>query len=111
MDHSIMATDVMSFVSFFHSLFIFKQQGKISYFLPFKFIFIPIASLPFSFFPSFFFFFSLGLHLRHVEVPRLGVESELWLPPYATAIPDLSHTCNLQQHRILNPLIGVKDGT
>ena len=26
----------------------------------------------------------LELHLRHTEVPRLGVESELQLPPYAT---------------------------
>ena len=27
----------------------------------------------------------LGLHLWHMEVPRLGVELELWLPAYATA--------------------------
>ena len=34
----------------------------------------------------FFFFFFLGLlHLRHMEVPRLGVESELQLPVYTTA--------------------------
>ena len=26
----------------------------------------------------------LGLHLRHMEVPRLGVESELQLPAYPT---------------------------
>ena len=37
-----------------------------------------------SFFLSFFFFF-LGLPPRHMEVPRLGVESELQLPAYATA--------------------------
>ena len=32
----------------------------------------------------------LGLHLRHTEVPRLGVKSELQLPAYttATATPD-----------------------
>ena len=40
----------------------------------------------------FFFFWLvfLGLHLRHVEVPRLGVQSELLLPAYttATATPD-----------------------
>ena len=30
-----------------------------------------------SFFFFFFFFFFLGLHLQHVEVPRLGVELEL----------------------------------
>jgi len=39
-----------------------------------------------------FFFVFLGLHLRHMEVPRLGVESELWLWAYTitTAIPELS---------------------
>ena len=45
-----------------------------------------------------------------MEVPRLGVESELQLLAYATAIrtTDLSHVCNLyhssQQHQILNLL-------
>ena len=29
-------------------------------------------------------FFFLGLHLKHMEVPRLGVESELQLPAYTT---------------------------
>ena len=33
----------------------------------------------------FFFFCFLGLHLQHTEVPRLGVELELWPPAYATA--------------------------
>ena len=35
----------------------------------------------------------IGLHLRHVKVPRLGAESELQLPAYVTAIamPDLNH--------------------
>ena len=32
-----------------------------------------------------FFSISLGLHLWHMEVPRLEVESELQLPAYATA--------------------------
>ena len=58
--------------------------------------------------PLFFFVF-LGPHPRHMEVPRLGVESELQLPAYAiaTATPDLSRTCKLHhsswQRRILNP--------
>ena len=45
-----------------------------------------------------------------MEVPRLGVESELSLPAYAraTATPDLNHVCDLhhssQQRQILNPL-------
>ena len=52
----------------------------------------------------------LELHLPHMEVPRLGVQSELHLPSYttATATQDLSQVCNLhhssQQHHILNPL-------
>ena len=43
----------------------------------------------------FFFFFFLGPHLWHMEVPRLGLESELQLPAYttATATRDLSHIC------------------
>ena len=32
----------------------------------------------------FFFFVFLGAHLWHMEVPRLGVESELELPAYTT---------------------------
>ena len=53
----------------------------------------------------------------HMEVPRLGVESELQLPAYtrAMAMPDLSHVCNLHhsswQRWILNPLREARDGT
>ena len=32
-----------------------------------------------------FFFAFLGLHLRHMKAPRLGVQSELQLPAYSTA--------------------------
>ena len=54
-----------------------------------------------------------------MEVPRLGVKSELQLPAYATATatatPDLSHICDLhpssRQRRILNPLSEAGDGT
>ena len=52
-----------------------------------------------------------------MEVPRLGVESELQLPAYttATAMWDPSHACNLhhslQQHQIPNPLIEIRDQT
>ena len=37
-----------------------------------------------------------GPHLRHMEVPRLGVSSELLLPAYirATATPEPSRICN-----------------
>ena len=55
-------------------------------------------------------FFS-GLHLRHMEVPRLRVESELQL--LATAMQDLSHICDLHhsswQRQILNPLSKARD--
>ena len=52
-----------------------------------------------------------------MEVPRLGVESELQLPAdtTGTAKPDLSHVCDLRrsswQWPILNPLNGPKDRT
>ena len=45
----------------------------------------------FTAFYFFLFFFFLGPQVRHMEVPRLGAESELQLPAYATATatPDL----------------------
>ena len=45
----------------------------------------------------FFFFPFLWLHLRHMEVPRLGVESELQFPAYTTAMATLhlNRICNL----------------
>ena len=55
--------------------------------------------------------FFLESNLQHMEVPRLGVKSELQLPAYATATATLdpSHFYDLhhgsQQRRILNPLI------
>ena len=59
--------------------------------------------------------FFLGPHLQHVEVPKLGVESELQLPAYTTATWDPSHVCDLyhrsRQHQILNPLSKARDGT
>ena len=46
----------------------------------------------FSFFLCFFFcyFFFLGLYLLHMEVPRLGVKSELQLPAYSISGSKLS---------------------
>ena len=52
-----------------------------------------------------------------MEIPRLGVESELQLLAYATATAtwDLSHVCDLchssKQHQILNPLSKARDQT
>ena len=49
----------------------------------------------------FFFLIFLELYLQHMEVPRLGVESELQQMACATAtatakaMPDPSHICNL----------------
>ena len=71
------------------------------------------------FFKCFFFFFFLGPHQWHMEVPRLGVKSELQLPAYttvtATATRDPSYICHLhhssRQHWILNPLTEVRDET
>ena len=62
-----------------------------------------------------FCFCFLGLYLRHIEVPRLGVESELQLAAYDTAtatwdqcwVFDLHHSS--QQYWILNPLSEAKD--
>ena len=60
-------------------------------------------------------FFFLGSHLWPMEVPRLGVKSELQLLAHipATATADPSHGCNLHhssQHcQILNPLSEARD--
>ena len=59
----------------------------------------------------------LGPNLRHMEVPRLGVELELWLLVYdtATATRDLSHIFDLPhsswQRQIPNPLSEARDQT
>ena len=69
-------------------------------------------------FLSFFFFLTLGPHLRHMEVPRLGVQLELQLLVYtiATAARDLSHICDLHHSSqqccvTLNPLGEARDRT
>ena len=59
----------------------------------------------------------LGSHLWHMEVPRLGVESELQLPAYSTDTKtwDPSCVCHLhhssKQPRIRNPRCDNKDQT
>ena len=64
---------------------------------------------------SFFLFVFLGPYLQHMEVPRLGGESELKLLAYTTATvtPDLSYIYDLyhslKQCWILNPLIKARD--
>ena len=63
----------------------------------------------------FFFFFFLGPNLQYMEVPRLGVESELSLPVYATAMRDPSHVCELHHSSWQcwnpNPLREARDRT
>ena len=62
-----------------------------------------------------FFPFFLGLHLQHMEIPGLGVESELQLPAYATATAARDSSCifdlcrSLPQCRILNPQSEARD--
>ena len=57
-----------------------------------------------------FYFCFLGPHLRHMEVPRLGVQSELQLLAYATATAMQGPSCVFHLHyssrqcQILNPL-------
>ena len=59
----------------------------------------------------------LGPHLQQMEVPRLGIESELQLPAYitATAMPDQNCVFNQHhsswQHQILNPLSEAREQT
>ena len=59
-------------------------------------------------------FYFLGPRVWHMKVPRLGVELELQLPAYTTAIATQNpkHICNLHhsswQHQILNLLREVR---
>ena len=61
------------------------------------------------------FFFFLGPHPWHMEVPRLEIELELYLPAYTTATIEPSCVCDLHhnswQCQILNPLSEARDQT
>ena len=86
-------------------------------------VILPIFSSFFDFNFTFFFLklleitFFLGPRPQHMEIPRLGVYSELQLPAYATATATLdpSHICELhhssRQCRILNPPSEARDQT
>ena len=73
--------------------------------------------LLFFFFFFFPFFVFLRPHQGHMEIPRLGIKSELQLPTYATATArqDPSLVCNLhhssRQRWTLNPLNEARDRT
>ena len=64
---------------------------------------------------KFFFFCFSGPHPQHMEVPRLGIKSELQLQAYTTATQDPSHICDLYrsswQHQVYNPLSAARDRT
>ena len=68
-----------------------------------------------NFYFFFFFLVFLGLHPWHIEVPRLGVDSELELLAYTTAAAtqNPSHVCDLHhgswQCWILTPLSKARD--
>ena len=78
---------------------------------------LSFTQLPWEFYFILFIYVFLDLHLQHMEVPGLGVKSELQLPAYstATATPDLKLVCKLysssQQCWILNPLSDTRDWT
>ena len=86
------------------SLFLFCRRVHLCHSLDFTYKWYHMV------FVFLFLFFFLGLHLWHMEVPRLGVKSELQVPAYTTAMATLdpSRVCNLHhslwQRHILNPL-------
>ena len=61
------------------------------------------------------FFFFLRPLPQHMEVPRLGVYSELQLLLYGTAMPDPRHVLNLHhsspERQVLNPQSRARDQT
>ena len=74
-----------------------------------------LSTLEFNHLFKFSFFFFLEPHLWHLEVPRLGIYSELQLPACATDTWDLNRICDLhhssQQCQILNRLNKARDQT
>ena len=60
---------------------------------------------------TFSFFFFLGPHLRHMEVPRLGVKLELQLSAYTVAIATWDPSQGSWQHWILNLTSEARDRT
>ena len=56
------------------------------------------------------FYFFLGLYLQHMEVPRLGVESELQLPASATATETWDPSCICDLHHSTRQYHGARSG-
>ena len=96
-----------------HSLTVLRGKGNVwkvylaMYIGNYKAVFLNVKALDYLLQNH---FFSVGLHLWHMEVPRLGVYLELQLLAIATATAtrDLSFICDLPhsswQCWILNPL-------
>ena len=89
---------------FFFSTFL---QQVLAFYILFIFLFIYLF--------IYLIFCFLGPYPQHMEVARLGLQSEL--PAYTTviAMPDPSCVtdlhCSSWQRQILNPLIEARDGT
>ena len=83
----------LMFRSLIHFEFIFCVQFQCSNFIHLH-VNCPVFLAPLIYL---FIFCFLGLHLWHMEVPRLGIKLELQLLAYttATAMQDPSHVCNL----------------
>ena len=66
------------------------------------------------FLTQYIYFVFLGLYPWHIEAPKLGVQLQLQLAAYTTAMQHLSHICNLchssWQHGILDLLSEARDG-
>ena len=115
-EYKFSSTICINVCSFSHSYYASKL---FSYYPPQAQNFFPFneSCYYFIFYFNLFIILFLGLHLLHMEVPRLGVKSELQLPAYvtATAMLDLSHICDLHhsswQHWILSPLSKARDWT
>ena len=108
-----------SVIYFFFQIFsivLFQDIEYCSYKLIFKTFHFPIIFWQCTKIHWFLFSFVCFLG-PHMEVPRLGVQSELQLPATATATATQEPSCvcdlhhSLWQHRILKPLSQAKDQT
>ena len=68
-----------------YSAYNFKNQGFFCLFVCFSFIDTSALGWALNFLFFFSFFVYLGPHWQHMQVPKLEVQLELWLPVYATA--------------------------
>ena len=96
--HSIYVCFSFVHVSYYFDYYTLWNQGEWIPIQPSFFSKLLSIQCCLSFYTNFIVCFaSLGPHLQHMEVPRLGVESELQLLAYdtATSTQDQSHVCDL----------------